>query len=62
MSFPLGTLTSSALTALYFRYGGWRKVRMLHHAPLGETTDGGQGLPAVEPPEREEGVGDKILA
>ena len=61
-SFPLGTLTSSALTALYFRYGGWRKVRMLHHAPLGETTDGGQGLPAVEPPEREEGVGDKILA
>ena len=31
-SFPIGTLTSSALTALYFRYGGWRKVRMLHHA------------------------------
>jgi len=32
-SFPLGTLTSSVLTGLYFRYGGWRKVRMMHHRP-----------------------------
>jgi len=32
-SFPLGTLTSSVLTGLYFRYGGWRKVRMMHHGP-----------------------------
>jgi Na+-driven multidrug efflux pump len=32
-SFPLGTLTSSVLTGLYFRYGGWRKVRMMRHRP-----------------------------
>jgi putative MATE family efflux protein len=32
-SFPLGTITSSILTGLYFRYGGWRKVRMMHHSP-----------------------------
>jgi len=32
-SFPLGTITSSVLTGLYFRYGGWRKVRMMHHVP-----------------------------
>jgi putative MATE family efflux protein len=48
-SFPLGTLTSSALTALYFRYGGWRKVRMLDAAPVGETRD-------------PEGAGGEILA
>jgi putative MATE family efflux protein len=28
-SFPLGTITSSVLTGLYFRFGGWRKARML---------------------------------
>ena len=38
-SFPLGTLTSSGLTALYFRYGAWRKVRMLHHAPGDEARE-----------------------
>jgi MATE family, multidrug efflux pump len=38
-SFPLGTLTSSTLTALYFRYGGWRKVRMLHHVPGSDAAD-----------------------
>ena len=44
-SFPLGTLTSSVLTALYFRYGGWRKVRMMHHIP-GE--DGAEAREAEE--------------
>jgi len=28
-SFPLGSLVSAALSALYYRYGGWRKARML---------------------------------
>lgn len=42
-SFPLGTLTSSALTALYFRYGGWRKVRMMHHRPGDEDSDASLG-------------------
>jgi putative MATE family efflux protein len=35
-SFPLGTLTSSLLTGLYFRYGGWRKVRMMDYRPSEE--------------------------
>jgi hypothetical protein len=35
---------------------------MLHHQPIGAVTDGGQGVPATEPPEREEGIGGKILA
>jgi Na+-driven multidrug efflux pump len=28
-SFPLGTITSAVLTSLYYRYGGWRRARML---------------------------------
>ena len=28
-SFPLGTITSAALTTLYYRYGGWRRAHML---------------------------------
>ena len=56
-SFPLGTLTSSALTALYFRYGGWRKVRMLHHMPEGEEADGGAGVPMTEPADPNDSFG-----
>jgi Na+-driven multidrug efflux pump len=59
-SFPLGTLTSSGLTALYYRYGGWRKVRMLHHMPAGadaETTDG-VGESFMDPLEPDEAIGE----
>jgi putative MATE family efflux protein len=52
-SFPLGTLMSSALTALYYRFGNWRQVRMLHHPPTGEAPDGAQGTPTMDPPETE---------
>jgi putative MATE family efflux protein len=31
-SFPLGSVTSAVLTALYYRYGGWRKTHMLQGA------------------------------
>jgi hypothetical protein len=61
-SFPLGTLTSSTLTALYFRFGGWRKVRMLHHPPGGETPDGAMGAPAMDPPGHEESVPGELVA
>ncbi|HZZ87752.1 MAG TPA: MATE family efflux transporter [Caulobacteraceae bacterium] len=52
-SFPLGTLTSSALTALYYKFGNWRQVRMLHRPPTGEAPDGAQGTPTMDPPENE---------
>ena len=61
-SFPLGTLTSSALTALYYRYGGWRKVRMLHHIPGAEPEDVPQALPATDAIEREGSMSGEILA
>jgi putative MATE family efflux protein len=55
-SFPLGTITSSGLTWLYFRYGKWRETRMLRHEsePIGFTGDAGQGTPAMEIPEEDE--------
>ncbi|HWE99811.1 MAG TPA: MATE family efflux transporter [Caulobacteraceae bacterium] len=61
-SFPLGTLTSSGLTALYYRYGGWRKVRMLHHFPGAEPEDVPQALPATDAIEREGSMSGEILA
>jgi putative MATE family efflux protein len=36
-SFPLGTITSATLTTLYYRYGGWRRARMLDDRPRGRT-------------------------
>jgi len=61
-SFPLGTLTSSALTALYYRYGGWRKVRMLDRMPGAEAEDVPQALPATDAVEREGHMSGEVLA
>ncbi|TAM32329.1 MAG: MATE family efflux transporter, partial [Rhodanobacter sp.] len=32
-SFPLGSLTMLLLAAVYYRWGGWRKARLLAHPP-----------------------------
>jgi putative MATE family efflux protein len=61
-SFPLGTITSSLLTTLYYKYGGWRKVRMLHHMPGVEVEDVPQALPIGEAAEREGHMSGEILA
>ena len=55
-SFPLGTITSSLLTWLYFRHGKWREARMLggESEPLGFTPDAGMGAPAMEIPEEDQ--------
>ncbi|HUZ14342.1 MAG TPA: MATE family efflux transporter [Caulobacteraceae bacterium] len=53
-SFPLGTITSSTLTALYYFFGGWRKVRMLEPEAGGQAPDAGQGVPAMDPHDIEE--------
>ena len=34
-SFPVGSITSAALTTAYYRYGGWRRVRMLRDGSHG---------------------------
>jgi putative MATE family efflux protein len=37
-SFPLGTITSAALTGLYYKFGGWRRVHMLEETPHATAT------------------------
>lgn len=62
-SFPLGTIASSVLTALYYRFGGWRELRMLnlHSEPGGEAPDTGVGAPAMDIPIEDEEV-EELLA
>ena len=55
-SFPLGTVTSSTLTGLYFLFGGWRKSRMLEPEASGQVPDAGQGSPAMDPHDDEEAM------
>jgi putative MATE family efflux protein len=43
-SFPLGTITSSVLTALYYRFGDWRSKRMINTS-LGH--GGGRAAPGM---------------
>lgn len=51
-SFPLGTITASTLTALYYRFGNWRTIRMVRPArSTGQAADAGMATPAMsEPP------------
>ena len=51
-SFPLGTVVSAGLSALYYQFGGWRKVRMLkfQSEPAGEASDTGVGTPVMDIP------------
>jgi len=55
-SYPLGTIVSATLSALYYRFGGWRKLRMLkfESEPAGETSDTGMGIPAMDTPIEDE--------
>jgi Na+-driven multidrug efflux pump len=32
-SFPMGSGTSAILLILYYRFGGWKRARMLQHSP-----------------------------
>lgn len=51
-SFPLGTSASAILTALYYRFGGWRKIHMLPAKvePAGQAPDVGMATPAMDVP------------
>ncbi|MFZ3485135.1 MATE family efflux transporter [Sphingomonas sp. 3-13AW] len=48
-SFPLGTITASTLTALYYFFGNWRQTHMLERRPpQGQSADVGMATPAME--------------
>ena len=61
-SFPLGTIVSAVLTALYYRFGSWRSNSMLSglggHAG-GQAGDTGQAVPAMDPAEAETALVDE---
>ena len=46
-SFPLGTITSSTLTMLYYRFGGWRNRRMLPF-PMSSAATPGRAAPVMD--------------
>jgi putative MATE family efflux protein len=45
-SFPLGTFTAFAIAVSYYRWGGWRKARLMDDRPRGETPDTGLSPPS----------------
>jgi putative MATE family efflux protein len=61
-SFPLGTLTSSALSALYYQFGGWRKVRIITPEAGGQTSDGALATPQMDPHEDDEAPASAVAA
>ena len=44
-SFPLGSAMSFALALAYYRWGGWRKARLMEATPRGQAPDLGQATP-----------------
>ena len=48
-SFPLGTIASAVMTSLYYKYGGWRRTRMLRDETHAQTSDTGLNAPAMTP-------------
>ena len=55
-SFPLGTIVSGVLTALYYRFGAWRSIRMLkfESEPGGQAPATGLATPAMDIPYEDE--------
>jgi len=55
-SFPLGTICSSTLAALYYRFGGWRKLRMMEPEAGGEVADPPLSTPSMDPHDDDPGM------
>ena len=48
-SFPLGTVTASAMTLLYYRFGNWRTTRLVsRERSHGQAADVGMATPAMD--------------
>ncbi|MGE3302525.1 MAG: MATE family efflux transporter, partial [Hyphomonadaceae bacterium] len=46
-SFPTGTCFSAVLATLYYKFGGWRKARLMAETAGGEAADTGLSPPAI---------------
>jgi hypothetical protein len=58
----MGTITSSVLTSLYYRFGGWRRARMLEEEPIGQASDAGLAVPSMAVPEADEEAAEVVEA
>lgn len=47
-SFPMGSAVSCALALAYYRWGGWRKARLMETAPHGQAADTGMAPPDMD--------------
>lgn len=47
-SFPLGSAFSCALALAYYRWGGWRKARLMDVSPRGQAPDTGMAPPDMD--------------
>ena len=48
-SFPLGAVVSAVLGGLYYRFGGWRRARIVPEIPAtGTAADTGVSTPAMD--------------
>jgi Na+-driven multidrug efflux pump len=61
-SFPLGTITSSVLSVLYYKFGGWRKVRLIRPEAGGEVPDSPVTGPQMDPHEDDEAPAVRVPA
>jgi putative MATE family efflux protein len=63
-SFPMGMIVSATLSGLYYRFGGWRKLRMLkfESEPGGEAPATGLGTPAMDTPIEDEEAAEVLAA
>jgi len=48
ISFPIGSTTTLILASAYYRWGGWRKSRMLDVTPSADAPDTGLGQPMMD--------------
>ena len=48
ISFPIGSATTLVLAGAYYRWGGWRKSRMLNVTPSADAPDTGLGQPMMD--------------
>jgi Na+-driven multidrug efflux pump len=62
LSFPIGSITTLILAGGYYRWGGWRKARMLDVRPSSDAPDTGYGQPMIEESEAVTDVEEEVLA
>ncbi len=62
ISFPAGSATTLLLAGAYYRWGGWRKARMLSVTPSADAPDTGLGQAMMDESEAVTGEERRLLS